>query len=86
MGVKGKEPQQDFIELVDLCIKKTRAINRLMGNLEAALKELNRQDSNEITLAAIQDVNDILNTLISTWDQWAVGVSKEMDILGQFKK
>jgi hypothetical protein len=57
-----------------------------MGNLEAALKDLNRQDGNEITLAAIQDVNDILNTLISTWDQWAVGVSKEMDILGQFKK
>ncbi len=86
MEGRGKDPQQEFIQLVDLCIKKTRAINRLMSNLEEALKELNRQDGNEITLATVQDVNDILNTLISTWDQWAVGVSKEMDILGQFKK
>jgi len=86
MEGRGNKPQQEFIQLVDLCIKKTRAINRLMGNLEAALKDLNRQDGNEITLAAIQDVNDILNTLISTWDQWAVGMSREMDILGQFKK
>jgi hypothetical protein len=86
MDAAGKEAQEEFIRLVDLCIKKTRAINRLMGNLEAALKELDRQDSNEITIAAIQDVNDILNTLISTWDQWAVGMSKEMDILGQYKK
>ncbi len=85
MDEGGKEPQE-FMQLLDLCIKKTRAINRLMGNLEAALKELDRQDSNEITIAAIQDVNDILNTLISTWDQWAVGMSKEMDILGQYKK
>lgn len=85
MEGRGKDPQQEFIQLVDLCIKKTRAINRLMSNLEEALKELNRQDGNEITLATVQDVNDILNTLISTWDQWAVGVSKEMDILGQFK-
>jgi hypothetical protein len=86
MEGRGKEPQQEFIQLVDLCIKKTRAINRLMSNLEAALKDLNRQDDNEITIAAIQDVNEILNTLISTWDQWAVGMSKEMDILGRFKK
>ena len=86
MEGRVKEQQKEFMQLVDLCIKKTRALSRLMGNLEAALRDLNRQDSNEITLAAMQDVNDILNTLISTWDQWAVGVSKEMDILGQFNK
>lgn len=86
MDEREEEQQQEFLQLVNLCIKKTRAINRLMKNLEAALRELNKQDSNEITIAAMQDVNDILNTLISTWDQWAVGVSREMDILGQFKK
>ena len=39
-----KEQQQEFMQLVNLCIKKTRAINQLMGNLESALKELNQQD------------------------------------------
>jgi hypothetical protein len=86
MDAKGKESQLEFMQLVDLCVKKSRAISQLMGNLESALREFNRQDNNEITLAAIQDVNDILNTLISTWDQWAVDVSKEMDILGRYKK
>jgi len=86
MQGKEKEQQQEFVELVDLCIKKTRALNRLMGNLESALKELDRQDSSEITIAAIRDVNDILNTLISAWDQWAVGMSREMDVLGRYKK
>jgi len=83
---KGIKEQQEFMHVVSLCIKKTRAIKRLMGKLELALKSLNQQDSNEITFAAMQDVNDILNTLISTWDQWAVGVSREMDILSKYKK
>jgi len=57
-----------------------------MGNLEAALKDLNRQDGNEITLAAIQDVNDILNTLISTWDQWAGGCEQGNGYFGPVQK
>lgn len=83
MGERIKDREQEFSQLVDLCMNKAGAISRFMGNLEAALRDLNRWDSNEITLAAIQDVNDVLNTLISTWDQWAGRVSKEMDILGQ---
>lgn len=86
MDAGDKDRKQEFVQLVDLCIKKTRAINRLMENLEQALKELKPQDSNEIALAAIQDVNDILNTLISAWDQWAVGVSREMDILSRLRE
>lgn len=83
---KGGKEQQEFMHMVNLCIKKTRAIKRRMGKLELALKGLNPKDGNEIAFAAMQDVNEILNTLISTWDQWALGMSREMDILSHYKK
>jgi len=70
MDAKGKESQLEFMQLVDLCVKKSRAISQLMGNLESALEGAQPAGHNESPLRH-SGCNDILNTLISTWDQWA---------------
>lgn len=75
----------EFMDEVDLCLKRTRGIKRLMGKLEMALKDLTREESNEIALAAIEDLNMLLGGLIIIWDQWSSGVSIELDRLIQFK-
>jgi len=74
-----------FMDEVDLCLKRTRGIKRLMGKLEEALKDLKREDSNEIALAAIEDLNMLLGGLIIIWDQWSSGVSIELERLIQYK-
>ena len=53
----------------------------LMGKLEEALEDLDKEDYNEIALAAMQDLNILLGGLIKIWDQWASGMSAEMDRL-----
>lgn len=74
-----------FMDEVDLCLKRTRGIKRLMGRLEMALKDLTQEESNEIALAAIEDLNLLLGGLITIWDQWASGVSIELDRLVRYK-
>jgi len=75
----------EFMDEVDLCLKRTRGIKRLMAKLEVALKDLTKEESNEIALAAIEDLNMLLGGLIIMWDQWSSGVSIELDRLTQYK-
>ena len=85
MTNKKQKVAVEFIDEVNLCLKRTRAIKRLMGRLEKALKDIDEEDSNEIALSAIQDLNMLLGGLIIIWDQWASGVSIELDRLIQYK-
>ena len=75
----------EFMDEVDLCLKRTRGIKRLMGKLEMALKDLTKEESNEISLAAIEDLNMLLGGLIIIWDQWSSGVSIELDRLVHYE-
>lgn len=81
MSEKNQRGEIEFIDEVNLCIKKTRGIKELMGKLEEALEDLDKEDYNEIALAAMQDLNILLGGLIKIWDQWASGMSAEMDRL-----
>lgn len=83
--VKQKEGQE-FLDEVNLCIKKTSGIRHLMWRLEEALKTLRREDCDEIALAAMQDLNILLGGLIKIWDQWASGMSVELDRLIEYKR
>jgi len=83
--VEQKEGQE-FLDEVNLCIKKTSGIRHLMWRLEEALKTLNREDCDEIALAAMQDLNILLGGLIKIWDQWASGMSVELDRLIEYKR
>lgn len=85
--MKNKEQNlaTKFMDEVGLCLKRTRGIKRLMGKLEMALKDLTQEESNEIALAAIEDLNMLLGGLITIWDQWASGVSIELDRLVRYK-
>ncbi len=85
MTNKKQKVAVEFMDEVNLCFKRTRGIKRLMGRLEKALKDLDEEDSNEIALSAIQDLNMLLGGLIIIWDQWASGVSIELDRLIQYK-
>ena len=85
MTSKKQSVATEFMDEVDLCLKRTRAIKRLMGKLEMALKDLTKEESNEIALAAIEDLNMLLGGLIIIWDQWSSGVSIELDRLIQYK-
>jgi len=85
MTNKKQNVATKFMDEVDLCLKRTRGIKRLMGKLEMALKDLTKEESNEIALAAIEDLNMLLGGLIIIWDQWSSGVSIELDRLIQFK-
>ena len=85
MTNKEQKVAVEFMDEVNLCLKRTRGIKRLMGRLEKALKDLDEEDSNEIALSAIQDLNMLLGGLIIIWDQWASGVSIELDRLIQYK-
>ncbi len=85
MTNKEQKVAVEFMDEVNLCLKRTRGIKRLMGRLEKALKDLDEEDSNEIALSAIQDLNVLLGGLIIIWDQWASGVSIELDRLIQYK-
>ena len=85
MANKQQRVAKKFMDEVSLCLKRTRGIKRLMGKLEMALKDLTKEESNEIALAAIEDLNMLLGGLIIIWDQWASGVSIELDRLVQYK-
>ena len=85
MGNKKQRVATKFMDEVDLCLKRTRGIKRLMGKLEMALKDLTKEESNDIALAAIEDLNMLLGGLIIIWDQWSSGVSIELDRLIQYK-
>ena len=85
MTNKKQSVTTKFMDEVDLCLKRTRGIKRLMAKLEVALKDLTREESNEIALAAIEDLNMLLGGLIIIWDQWSSGVSIELDRLIQYK-
>jgi hypothetical protein len=85
MTNKEQKVAVEFMDEVNLCLKRTSGIKRLMGRLEKALKDLDEEDSNEIALSAIQDLNMLLGGLIIIWDQWASGVSIELDRLIQYK-
>ena len=50
-----------------------------MGRLEEALESLGKRDYNEISHAAMQDLNELLNRLINTWYLWSSGVNIELD-------
>ena len=85
MTNKKQKVAVEFMDEVNLCLKRTRGIKRLMGRLEKALKDLDEEASNEIALSAIQDLNMLLGGLIIIWDQWASGVSIELDRLIKYK-
>ena len=85
MTKNQKNVAEKFMDEVETCLKRTRGIKRLMGKLEMALKDLTKEESNEIALAAIEDLNMLLGGLIIIWDQWASGVSIELDRLVQYK-
>ena len=85
MTNKEQKVAVEFVDEVNLCLKRTRAIKKLMGRLEKALKDIDEEDSNEIALSAIQDLNMLLGGLIIIWDQWSSGVSIELDRLIQYK-
>ena len=86
MAKRLRKEDKEFMDEVALCLQKTRGIEQLMGNLEAALAELNREDYNEISLAAMQDLNILLGGLIKIWDQWASGISVELDRLTKYEQ
>ena len=81
-----QKTEQDFINEVTRCLQKARGIKELMGKLEEALSELDQEDYNEIALAAMQDLNTLLGGLIKIWDQWASGMSGELDRLTKFER
>ena len=85
MTNKKQSVAANFMDEVDLCLKRTRGIKRLMGKLEMALKDLTKEESNEISLAAIEDLNMLLGGLIIIWDQWSSGVSIELDRLVHYE-
>jgi len=80
-----RKKEKEFMDEINLCLQKTRVIKRLMGRLEEALEGLGKGDYNEITHAAMQDLNEILNGLINTWDLWSSGVSIELYRLSRLK-
>jgi hypothetical protein len=73
--------EKEFMDEVNLCLKKTRGIKVLMGRLEEALTDLDKKDCTEVSLAAMQDLNILLGGLVTIWDQWTSGMSIELDRL-----
>ena len=86
MAKNLQKTEKEFINEVMLCLQKTRGIKELMGKLEEALSELDQEDYNEIALAAMQDLNILLGGLIKIWDQWASGMSVELDRLTKYEQ
>jgi|GEM_PF-3408956 hypothetical protein len=77
VSLHGKE----FMEEVNLCLRKVRGIKGILVKLEKALEGLEEENYNELGLAAIQDLNILLGGIIKIWDQWASGVSSELNRL-----
>ena len=72
---------QEFMDEVNRCLTKTRGIKVIMGKLEEALEDLDKEDCNEVSLAAMQDLNILLGGLVTIWGQWTSGMSIELDRL-----
>ena len=85
MTNKKQSVATEFMDEVDLCLKRTRGIKRLMDKLEMALKDLTKEESNDISLANNYNLNMLLGGLIIIWDQWSSGVSIELDRLVHYK-